>query len=188
MIRRKTGQRLTARGPIGGAEGVNARAGVATRTASATRDTHGYDIYSGRIYRRAFGAGATAIHPCNVGTRALRAANPRGWQLVTKHGYDRVFAFIALINVAPLMILISAAVRLTYLGPVFFRQRRVGRDGRVFDVLKFRTMHEGTGPSQLEPHEGCAPGGEDRRTASGRCSGSHRGTNYRKLINVVLGE
>jgi exopolysaccharide biosynthesis polyprenyl glycosylphosphotransferase len=59
----------------------------------------------------------------------------------------RTFDFIAtsagLIVVAPVMLTLSALVRLDSRGPVFFRQQRIGRDGRPFWIFKFRTMVDG---------------------------------------------
>ena len=72
----------------------------------------------------------------------LRPTDPRGSQFAVKHALDRSFAMIALVALAPVMGAVALAVRLSSPGPVLFRQRRVGRDGRVFDVLKFRTMRE----------------------------------------------
>jgi exopolysaccharide biosynthesis polyprenyl glycosylphosphotransferase len=124
---------------------------------------------------------------------SLRPTNPRGWQFAIKHTLDRAFALVALGLLAPVMGLIALAVRLQSPGPVLFRQRRVGRDGRVFDVLKFRTMREADPMRDAEfvPPEGCAPGGiegEDRRTPIGRWL---RGTSLDEvpqLINVLRGE
>jgi exopolysaccharide biosynthesis polyprenyl glycosylphosphotransferase len=53
---------------------------------------------------------------------------------------DRLVSLTLLLLLAPLMLLIALAVRLTSRGPVLFRQRRVGQDGEEFDVFKFRTM------------------------------------------------
>jgi lipopolysaccharide/colanic/teichoic acid biosynthesis glycosyltransferase len=53
---------------------------------------------------------------------------------------DIVGAAVALVLTAPLMLLAAIAVKLTSRGPVFFRQRRVGRSGRTFTLYKFRTM------------------------------------------------
>jgi exopolysaccharide biosynthesis polyprenyl glycosylphosphotransferase len=124
---------------------------------------------------------------------SLRPTNPRGWQFAVKHSLDRTMAAIALVLLAPLMGAIALAVRLTSPGPALFRQRRVGRDGRVFDVLKFRTMRE---PDPLRgadfvPPEGCAPGGiegDDRRTRLGAWLRSASLDEVPQLINVLRGD
>jgi exopolysaccharide biosynthesis polyprenyl glycosylphosphotransferase len=57
-----------------------------------------------------------------------------------KEAFDRVLAALALTLLAPVMALIALGVRLSSPGPVIFRQVRVGRDGEVFTVFKFRPM------------------------------------------------
>lgn len=57
-----------------------------------------------------------------------------------KRGFDFLFSSFCLFCSAPLWILIPFAIRLEDGGPVFFRQRRVGKDRRLFEVLKFRSM------------------------------------------------
>ena len=88
----------------------------------------------------------------------LRPTDPRGWQFAVKHTIDRSFAALALLALAPLMIGIAIAVRLTSPGPIMFRQRRIGRDGHVFEVLKFRTMREEHRSARFRPADGFAPG------------------------------
>lgn len=56
--------------------------------------------------------------------------------------FDRVFAALALVSLMPLLIGIAVAVKVSSPGPVLFRQRRKGADGRVFTIYKFRTMRE----------------------------------------------
>jgi exopolysaccharide biosynthesis polyprenyl glycosylphosphotransferase len=70
----------------------------------------------------------------------LRAVNPRGWEFAVKHGTGKLLSVFLLILLAPLMIATTVAVRLTSPGPIFYRQRRIGRDGREFELLKFRSM------------------------------------------------
>ena len=53
---------------------------------------------------------------------------------------ERTLAAVALVVLAPVLLLIAAAIRLDSAGPVFFRQVRVGRDGVPFRIFKFRTM------------------------------------------------
>ncbi len=57
-----------------------------------------------------------------------------------KRAFDLFGASIMLLAAAPLMLIIAIAIKLDTRGPVFFRQLRVGRHGRRFQVLKFRTM------------------------------------------------
>ena len=60
--------------------------------------------------------------------------------LLVKRLIDLPVALLLIGLLAPLMLGVAAAVRLTSPGPVLFRQRRLGRDGRPFDCLKFRSM------------------------------------------------
>lgn len=61
--------------------------------------------------------------------------------LALKRAFDVVVSATALVVLAPLLLGVAAAIRLDSPGPVFFRQRRVGLHGRLFDILKFRSMH-----------------------------------------------
>jgi exopolysaccharide biosynthesis polyprenyl glycosylphosphotransferase len=60
--------------------------------------------------------------------------------LAVKRAFDVVVSATALLLLAPLLVGVAAAIKLDSPGPVFFRQRRVGLHGRVFDILKFRSM------------------------------------------------
>ncbi|WP_454873203.1 undecaprenyl-phosphate glucose phosphotransferase [Paraburkholderia xenovorans] len=60
--------------------------------------------------------------------------------LLKKEVFDRAFSIAALLCLAPLMICVAVAVKLSSPGPVFFVQKRKGADGRVFKIYKFRTM------------------------------------------------
>jgi Undecaprenyl-phosphate glucose phosphotransferase len=63
-----------------------------------------------------------------------------GWNVILKAITDFVGAALALTVTAPLMAVIALAVKLTSRGPVFYRQERMGMDGKPFMMLKFRTM------------------------------------------------
>lgn len=63
-----------------------------------------------------------------------------GLPAVLKRAFDIAFAGGCLLLFAPLFPLIAAAVKLTSKGPVFYRQQRMGLDGRPFEILKFRSM------------------------------------------------
>jgi lipopolysaccharide/colanic/teichoic acid biosynthesis glycosyltransferase len=62
---------------------------------------------------------------------------------VIRRAIDILVASLALLSTAPLLALACAAIRLESAGPVIYRQRRVGRHGRPFDVFKLRTMVDG---------------------------------------------
>jgi exopolysaccharide biosynthesis polyprenyl glycosylphosphotransferase len=72
---------------------------------------------------------------------SLHPSDPRGWQFTLKYAIDRVVAGFALLMLAPILALIALAILIDSGRPLFFRQRRIGRDGHAFDMLKFRTMH-----------------------------------------------
>jgi exopolysaccharide biosynthesis polyprenyl glycosylphosphotransferase len=61
-------------------------------------------------------------------------------QRVAKRAFDLVGSIVLMVLLAPLTVLIALAVRLTSSGPVLFRQLRVGRDDKHFELLKFRSM------------------------------------------------
>jgi exopolysaccharide biosynthesis polyprenyl glycosylphosphotransferase len=61
---------------------------------------------------------------------------------VCKRGLDLVVALAGLILLAPLFLVLAVLIRLDSPGSIFFRQKRVGRDGRVFEILKFRSMRQ----------------------------------------------
>lgn len=65
---------------------------------------------------------------------------------VTKAIADRLLALIALIALSPLMLVLAVAVKLSSPGPALFRQKRNGRGGREFQMLKFRSMRTDPAP------------------------------------------
>jgi len=67
----------------------------------------------------------------------------RAWQLLLKRILDFAIASSALVVLSPIFAIIAIAIRLDSAGPVFFRQERVGRGGRPFRILKFRSMRVG---------------------------------------------
>lgn len=71
----------------------------------------------------------------------LKEVAIRGWNLVLKRTLDIVLSLLVLALGWPLLLAIALAIKLDSPGPVLFRQRRIGRRGRPFTLLKFRTMH-----------------------------------------------
>jgi Undecaprenyl-phosphate glucose phosphotransferase len=63
-----------------------------------------------------------------------------GWNMVAKRAFDVLFALVAILVSAPVMLAVALAVKLTSRGPLLYHQERMGLDGRTFHILKFRTM------------------------------------------------
>jgi exopolysaccharide biosynthesis polyprenyl glycosylphosphotransferase len=63
-----------------------------------------------------------------------------GWRWVVKRVSDLVLTSIGLVIISPLILLIAVGIKLQDGGPVIFRQARIGRDGKTFTMLKFRSM------------------------------------------------
>lgn len=108
-----------------------------------------------------------------------------GPMALVKRGIEVALSLMMLIFLAPLMGLIALLVKVDSPGPVLFRQARVGKDGRKFVMLKFRTMKEGaekeTGPVWAAPND-------PRRTRVGRWLRRLSLDELPQLWNVFKGE
>jgi exopolysaccharide biosynthesis polyprenyl glycosylphosphotransferase len=80
----------------------------------------------------------------------LREPAIEGMARATKRAFDLVIAGGLLLLAAPAMAVIAAAIRLESSGPVFFRQQRAGENGKLFEILKFRTMAVGSEAWEME--------------------------------------
>jgi exopolysaccharide biosynthesis polyprenyl glycosylphosphotransferase len=76
----------------------------------------------------------------DVPVLGLRPAQLTRWQRMLKRAFDLTIASLLLLLLSPILLGCALAVRLTGSGPVLFRQQRVGRDGAVFSMHKFRSM------------------------------------------------
>lgn len=82
-----------------------------------------------------------AVHPCHgLPLVSVRRPGPYHATQLAKTAYDRVLAALLLVLFAPVLAACALAVRVTSPGPVLYRQTRIGRRGRPFTILKFRTM------------------------------------------------
>ena len=115
----------------------------------------------------------------------LRESRLYGWNRVLKRGFDLLFGAVGLAIVAPVMLAIGVALKLTSPGPVLYQQERMGVDGRRFKMLKFRTMRvnaeEETGPIWARPDD-------PRRTALGVFLRRTSLDELPQLFNVLRGE
>ncbi len=106
-------------------------------------------------------------------------------QQLGKRLFDLVVASICLIACSPLMLLAAIAVRFSSPGPVFYLQKRVGFNGKVFRIIKFRTMVK-----DAEKISGpvLAAEGDPRITKVGRILRAARLDELPQLINVLKGD
>lgn len=109
----------------------------------------------------------------------------QGWGKIAKRGLDAWMSILALVLLAPLMGLIAALVKLTSPGPVFYKQDRMGFDGKIFRILKFRSMvvdaEKETGLVWAQPND-------SRRTSLGKFLRRTSLDELPQLLNVLRGE
>jgi lipopolysaccharide/colanic/teichoic acid biosynthesis glycosyltransferase len=99
--------------------------------------------------------------------------------------FDIVAATLALALLSPLLLIAAVAIKLGSRGPVLYRQRRVGKDGREFEMLKLRTMVRGSDPVGV----GTVVTRDDPRvTAAGRALRRTSLDEIPNLVNVLRGE
>lgn len=118
-----------------------------------------------------------------------------GPTLVFKNIMDRTLAAVGLLLLLPLFLTVALSIALTDRGPVFFGQERVGRDGRTFRMLKFRTMitdAESALPALMALNEGSGPlfkmRNDPRVTRVGAFLRRYSLDEFPQLINVLRGE
>jgi lipopolysaccharide/colanic/teichoic acid biosynthesis glycosyltransferase len=105
---------------------------------------------------------------------------------VGKRIFDFAASALAVLLLAPVFVLLAAAVFLTSGSPVFFRQERTGRKGRPFRIWKFRTMHS-TGPDDPAGPLITAAG-DARITSIGKWLRRCKADELPQLFNVLVGE
>jgi Undecaprenyl-phosphate glucose phosphotransferase len=108
-----------------------------------------------------------------------------GWMSLVKRTLDLKIAAVSLLLLSPLFAAIAAAIRLSDGKPIFYRQMRMGLDGRPFEILKFRSMRPGaedeSGPTWAAPED-------PRRTRVGRFLRRWSLDELPQLVNVLKGE
>ena len=115
----------------------------------------------------------------------LRESPHFGLNVVVKRVMDVALASVALVLLAPVLLLVALLVKLTSKGPVFYRQERCGLNGRPFGMLKFRSMRvdseDQTGPVWAKKDD-------DRRTRLGAFLRKTSLDELPQLINVLRGD
>jgi Undecaprenyl-phosphate glucose phosphotransferase len=108
-----------------------------------------------------------------------------GWMSLVKRTLDIAVSSGSLVALSPLFGAIALAIRREDGGPVFYRQRRMGLDGRPFDILKFRSMVPG---AEDESGPTWASSDDPRRTRIGRFLRRWSLDELPQLVNVLRGE
>ena len=100
-----------------------------------------------------------------------------------KRCIDLVVAIVLLLVLSPVLAVAAIAVKCSGPGPIFFRQTRVGRGGKPFDILKLRTMRPTRSPGPL-----ITGAGDPRVTRVGRVLRRWKVDELPQLVNVLRGE
>lgn len=134
-----------------------------------------YEIFTGRVKMSAiFGTPLVEV------SHHLMPA----WQQNLKHFTDIILSFLALIILSPLFLVLIIGVKISSKGPIFYKQDRIGRNGKPFTIFKFRSMFvdaEVNGP-ELSSKD------DKRVTKFGRFMRKSRLDEIPNFINVLRGE
>ncbi|KAF5064296.1 sugar transferase [Proteiniclasticum sp. QWL-01] len=101
-----------------------------------------------------------------------------------KSAFDRIFGVIGFVLLSPFLAVIALLVRLTSPGPVLFLQERVGKNGKPFRIMKFRTMVEGAEEMGLK----ITVGNDARVTRVGETLRKFKLDELPQILNIVKGE
>ena len=106
------------------------------------------------------------------------------WQRVFKRMLDIIISLMSLVLLIPVYIILAILVKLTSPGPIIFRQDRIGKNGKLFRIVKFRTMFinsEINGPQLSSSND-------SRITKVGRFMRRSRLDEFLQFYNVLIGE
>ncbi|HEY5659264.1 MAG TPA: exopolysaccharide biosynthesis polyprenyl glycosylphosphotransferase [Gaiellaceae bacterium] len=123
---------------------------------------------------------------------SLYPNEPGALRFRLKYGFDRVVAAALIVVLSPVLVAVGLGVAFSAGTPILFRQPRLGRDGRVFTMLKFRTMRGGAA-THGDPARSVTVGpggveGVDRRTPFGRFLRRTSLDELPQLFNVLRGD
>ena len=129
---------------------------------------------------------ARKVHLFHLPMMAVQRYNPSPEYLILKRAYDIALSLVALVLFAPIMAVVAAAIKATDGGDIFYRQARLTKDGKVFQVLKFRSMRmdaEKDGVARLSTGEN-----DPRVTKVGRFIRAVRFDELPQLLNTLKGD
>lgn len=129
---------------------------------------------------------AKKVHLFHLPMMSVQRYNPSPEFLFFKRLYDIILSLVALVIFAPIMVAVAVAIKLTDGGDIFYRQARLTKDGKVFQVLKFRSMRmdaEKDGVARLSTGEN-----DPRVTKVGRFIRAVRFDELPQLLNILKGD
>lgn len=142
---------------------------------------HGIETYITPKISDVIIAGGEGIHQFDTPLVMINTTGLTPEQRIIKRFFDVVLCSIASVVLSPLMLIIAIAIKLEDHGPVFYKQARVTRDGKVFDILKFRSMVE---DAEQRP----ATDDDDRITKVGHVIRATRVDELPQLFNIIKGD
>ena len=109
----------------------------------------------------------------------------RGFCRAVKRFLDVTASFLGLVLLSPLMLAVSILIKIDSRGPVIFRQKRIGRNGKVFEIYKFRSMCVGAEKTGSGVYSGK---GDARVTRIGKILRATSIDELPQLLNILKGE
>ena len=131
-------------------------------------------------------SGAKQMHMFHLPIQRVERYRPVPEYRIVKRLFDVVISGIALVVFSPIMLIIAMAIKSVDGGPVLYRQKRLTKDGQVFELLKFRSMRvdaEKDGVARLSTGDK-----DDRITPVGRVIRKIRFDELPQLFNILKGE
>ena len=131
-------------------------------------------------------SGAKPMHLFHMPFLRVGRYDPAPEYVMVKRLFDVVVSGLALLVLSPLMLLVAVAIKLSDSGPVFYRQTRLTKDGKEFEIIKFRSMRqdaEKDGVARLSTGEN-----DSRITPVGRIIRKLRIDELPQLINIFIGQ
>lgn len=109
----------------------------------------------------------------------------RGFYRAVKRFLDVTASFLGLVLLSPLLLAVSLFIKIDSRGPVIFRQKRIGRNGKVFEIYKFRSMCVGAEKTGSGVYSGK---GDARVTRIGKILRATSIDELPQLLNILKGE
>ena len=126
-------------------------------------------------------SGGEGIHQFDTPLVMINTTGLTPEQEIVKRFFDVILCVIAAVVLSPLMLIVALAIKLEDHGPVFYKQARVTKDGKVFDILKFRSMVE---DAEQRP----ATDDDDRITKVGHVIRATRIDELPQIFNIIKGD